>query len=170
MVQEFRKWGTKWPSTIISGGQLGADYGALVGAKFLGIATGGFAPKDWLTEGGPMPTLGSMFGLTQTTSRRYDVRTAYNVRTCDGCIVIASNPDSAGTKLTVNLLSKLNKPYIVIDPAFAYDYNIHAAREMLVQAQPDTLMFAGNRESVSPGIQTWTCNFARNLFLDKARQ
>jgi predicted Rossmann-fold nucleotide-binding protein len=35
---------------VISGGQTGVDQAALRAAKTRGIATGGFAPKGWLTE------------------------------------------------------------------------------------------------------------------------
>ena len=38
------------PSKIISGGQTGADMGGLLAAKDLGIRTGGWMPKGWLTE------------------------------------------------------------------------------------------------------------------------
>ena len=38
---------------IISGGQTGADREALETARDLGIETGGFVPKGWLTEDGP---------------------------------------------------------------------------------------------------------------------
>ena len=40
---------------IISGGQTGADYGALLAAHALGLETGGWAPKGWRTEDGPKP-------------------------------------------------------------------------------------------------------------------
>lgn len=43
------------PVRIISGGQTGADQGALVAAKQLGIETGGWTPRGFLTEAGPCP-------------------------------------------------------------------------------------------------------------------
>ncbi|MFA4842787.1 MAG: pyruvate kinase, partial [Candidatus Omnitrophota bacterium] len=42
---------------IISGGQTGADRGALEGAKIAGLPTGGWAPKDYHTAKGPDPAL-----------------------------------------------------------------------------------------------------------------
>src|SRR2546422_7963506 len=38
---------------IISGGQTGADMGALLAAQDLSVESGGVAPKGWLTEEGP---------------------------------------------------------------------------------------------------------------------
>jgi len=42
---------------IITGGQIGADQGALRAARAAGIATGGWAPAGWETEAGPAPEL-----------------------------------------------------------------------------------------------------------------
>jgi hypothetical protein len=38
---------------VMSGGQTGADHGGLRAARRCGIATGGWAPRGWLTEAGP---------------------------------------------------------------------------------------------------------------------
>ena len=48
---------------IISGGQTGADMGALLAARDLGMESGGVAPKGWRTEDGPQETLLLSFGL-----------------------------------------------------------------------------------------------------------
>ena len=53
------------PEKIISGGQTGADMGALLAARELGIPTGGVAPKGWLTENGPQEELLRNFGLIE---------------------------------------------------------------------------------------------------------
>lgn len=37
-------------ASVISGGQTGADFGALLAARDCGIETGGWAPKGWLRE------------------------------------------------------------------------------------------------------------------------
>lgn len=42
---------------IVTGGQTGADQGALLAARAAGIATGGWAPLGWMTEDGPAPWL-----------------------------------------------------------------------------------------------------------------
>ena len=52
---------------IISGGQTGADQAGLAVAKRLGIPTGGFVPKGFLTEAGPRPDLAAEYGLEEPT-------------------------------------------------------------------------------------------------------
>lgn len=52
--------------SIISGGQTGADQGALLAARDLGIPVKGYANKGWMTAVGPNPNLQEM-GLTENT-------------------------------------------------------------------------------------------------------
>jgi hypothetical protein len=42
---------------IISGGQTGSDQGGLEAGQKLGLETGGWIPKGWLTEIGANPEL-----------------------------------------------------------------------------------------------------------------
>ena len=44
-------------TTIISGGQTGADQAGLLAAQALGLQTGGWAPHGWRTDAGPAPWL-----------------------------------------------------------------------------------------------------------------
>jgi hypothetical protein len=64
-----------WIERVISGGQAGADQGGLRSARACGIATGGWAPCDWLPEAGPTPWLAN-WGLAEcpegeTEAERY---------------------------------------------------------------------------------------------------
>ena len=63
---------------IISGGQTGADQTGLAVAKRLGISTGGYMPKGWLTEDGPRPDLAATYGLEEATTSTYPERTERN--------------------------------------------------------------------------------------------
>ena len=56
---------THRPTQIISGGQTGADQGALRAALDLGISTGGVAPKGYKTETGPHQVLPYVYGLPE---------------------------------------------------------------------------------------------------------
>ena len=49
---------------VVTGGQAGADQGALRAARAAGIATGGYALAGWVTEAGPAPWL-AFFGLVE---------------------------------------------------------------------------------------------------------
>ena len=70
---------------IISGGQTGADQAGLSVAKRLGIPTGGFVPKGFLTEAGPRPDLAAEYGLEETATVAYPERTERTERTERKC-------------------------------------------------------------------------------------
>lgn len=134
---------------LISGGQTGADISIVeVGAR-LGIAVGGLVPKGWLTERGPAPEL-EQFGFAESDSTDYRVRTRLNVENSDATLIFATNPDSDGTRLTIDHAQRLGRPCLVLNPfeATAEKRVRHWLRDM----SPEVLNVAGNRESRSPGI------------------
>src|SRR5262249_45354175 len=69
---------------IVTGGQAGADLGALIAARDLHIPTGGFAPKGWLTENGTQEDLLRSFGLMECEEDGSPPRTRRNVIHSDG--------------------------------------------------------------------------------------
>jgi hypothetical protein len=99
------------PTKIISGGQTGADQGALVAARQLGIATGGWMPRGFLTENGPCPELGKLYGLQEHPSPLYPPRTAQNVRDADGTIWVGE-ADGRGFRCTRNATERFGKPFL----------------------------------------------------------
>jgi len=139
---------------IISGGQTGADRGALEGAKTSGLSTGGTAPLGYQTENGPDPVLAA-FGLEESQSKDYAIRTEQNVIDADATVIFAEDLESNGTKLTIELAKKHNKS-IVINPTI----------EKLKEFAKDKkiLNIAGNRESVSPGIQAKVAKIIKTAF------
>lgn len=72
--------------TIISGGQSGVDQIALLVADELGFPTGGTAPKGYRTEFGPNLHLRDVYGLKESWSPGYRVRTIANVCDADATI------------------------------------------------------------------------------------
>lgn len=147
----------KMISKIISGGQLGADQGGLQAAKGLGIATGGFIPKNYRTELGNQPELKELYGLEETESSEYPPRTAMNIKSSDGTIRIATNFNSAGEKLTLKLIKQYNKPYFDINPLFPCD--VKEVQKWIRDNRISVLNIAGNRESASSGIEEFTKKF-----------
>lgn len=129
---------------IVSGGQTGADWGGLMAAADVGIATGGLAPKGYLTELGANPEL-AKFGLQESDSADYEVRTLRNVLAADATVVFADSIDSDGTKLTIASCIKYQKPYLINPDALAL-------RDWLLERQVKVLNVAGNRESIAQGI------------------
>lgn len=63
---------------IISGGQTGVDETALAVARELGFPTGGYAPKDYMTEVGPNELALKAYGLVAIDGG-YAARTELNV-------------------------------------------------------------------------------------------
>ena len=109
---------------VISGGQTGADLGGLKAAKKLGILIGGEAPKGFKTELGCNLELQTIYGLKESPSEDYGIRTIVNIRSSDATLIFSSNAKSPGTKLTIKHCEKLYKPYIIIDP------NLETATEL----------------------------------------
>ncbi len=152
---------------IISGGQTGADMGGLLAARECGIATGGWAPKGWRTEAGPNTELAG-YGLKECYSSNYNTRTTLNVM--ESCATIIFGVDSTGSLLTKSLCETNSKPWIWIRPVDMLHLTgpsisqWRAIGEILPRlSEVCTLNVAGNRESVTPGIQEAVRDFLVKL-------
>lgn len=138
---------------IISGGQTGADKGALIGASAAGIETGGYAPKGYRTENGRDNSL-SGYGLIELIGVDYNARRIENIKAADGTVILADDERSPGTKATVRDCKKAGKPYTINPPEPYF-------RKWLRVHHVAVLNVAGNRESVAPGIEERTAQFIR---------
>ena len=134
---------------IVSGGQTGADSCIIVVGDRLGLPIGGLVPKGWRTELGPRPELADL-GFRETASANYAVRTRRNIEQSDATLIFAVNPDSDGTRLTIDHARRLGRPLLVVDPF--RDDAIAVTKAWLNEARPAVLNVAGNRESKAPGI------------------
>jgi hypothetical protein len=146
---------------IVSGGQTGADQGALSAARKLRISTGGTAPRGWLTETGPQETMLKSFGLVECNEPGYAARTRKNVLDGDGTLLLGPY-ESGGVALTATAAKEANKPFLHIDittPIAPNDERIVRFRSWLQEFDIRTLNVAGNRETHSPGIQSFTTEF-----------
>ena len=145
---------------IVSGGQTGVDRGALEGALALGIAHGGYCPLGRRAEDGRIP---EQFQLTETSTDKYPQRTALNVKSSDGTLLLvrgrACFEKSRGTQLTLELCVKYERPWWVADPR----RESHADKVALwvVENGINVLNVAGPRESRYPGISNETKSFMR---------
>ncbi|PYS41215.1 MAG: hypothetical protein DMG14_08070 [Acidobacteria bacterium] len=151
---------------IISGGQTGADIGALIAAQELGLETGGFAPKGWLTENGPQEAVLRSFGLIECDEHGYPPRTRRNVIHSGGTILVGKH-QIGGSRLTYELATQLKKPLFLLACANPPGTKPDAARveefrSWLRQYQINILNVAGNRESEIPGIAEFTRAFLLN--------
>jgi Circularly permutated YpsA SLOG family len=145
---------------IISGGQTGADQGALFAAEDLGIATGGWMPKGYRTETGAYAELAARFALTEHSSDNYGPSTALNVDYADATLIFSNprSPSSPGYILT----RKYCREYM--RPMYIHPWNRNHWRGVcavtrdedflrwLEEKQIGVLNVAGSRESRNPGI------------------
>jgi hypothetical protein len=154
---------THRPSKIISGGQTGADIGGLMGAKRVGIATGGCAPLGYITEAGEQSEVLKAFGLNEHCSPNYNHRTKENVINSDATLILATDPESDGTRHTIQYCEKFKKPFLVIYPTLDCLTRI---QEFMDTKKPRVLNIAGNRESKSKGIAAKTAAIIQAVFND----
>lgn len=154
---------------VISGGQTGCDQAALRAAKAAGLATGGWAPKGWLTEDGPAPWLAE-YGLEQCFSADYRVRTGFNVDEADAVLWLG-NPYSPGGRLTLRLAQDMDVPVFVVLLAGATAVSTPKEVADWIFGRPTkdptqelVLMVAGNRESGAPGFGARAEAFLAEVF------
>ena len=146
-------------SVIISGGQTGADRGALDFAIKAGIKQGGWCPLGRKAEDKVIP---ECYNLKETTTTVYPARTRMNIRDSDATIIFSSDINSKGSQLTTKFCIELKKPYFVVilnknHPNLIGDSLLKLNCQILLQwlnkTKPQILNIAGTRESHCPGIQ-----------------
>ena len=133
---------------IISGGQNGADRGALEAASKMNCATGGHAPFGFRTMDGNDPSLAN-FGLIETPQTNYNTRTRLNVQNSDATLIVASDFNSPGTVLTIAECHKANKKYFKVDANKWYsceDECSDTVVEWIKLNSIEILNVAGNRD------------------------
>ena len=150
---------------IISGGQTGADQGALDTAIRMDIPHGGWVPKGRLTEAGPLP---SKYRLIEMATGSYAERTEKNVLESHGTLVLTHGPLKGGAKLTVQLAEQHGKPHLHID---LYQVgSFQAARTIIAwvrSSEIETLNVAGTRASEDAAIYSKTTRIIETvLYLD----
>lgn len=141
---------------IISGGQTGADLGGLRAAQDSGIETGGWIPKGFKTEDGYTPSRMS-FGLKETEQSTYFPRTSHNARDSDITIWFG-NSQSRGGVATRNACCRHEKPFLVYDNCASPETLAAVLRDF------EVVNIAGNRESISPGIEDRVYNTLMQVF------
>lgn len=145
---------------IISGGQTGADQGALQGARLAGVATGGWAPYGWITEDGPSKKLLQSYNLSEC-GYGFDC-SFHRVVDSDATLVVCHRywyvgrvchlPATGGSKLAATYCTRLHKPLYQL--AWPSDYMIGPLANWILTNEIKVLNVAGNRESKNPGIQS----------------
>ena len=136
---------------IISGGQTGADQGALDAAIKLGLPHGGWIPKGRMTEDGPLP---ERYNLQEMPTKSYPARTEKNIVVSDGTVILSRGKLTGGSALTRKLARKHNCPCLHINldktPVFLSASEINS---WIIGQNIEILNVAGPRASHDPQIQ-----------------
>ncbi len=137
---------------IISGGQTGADRGALDFAIRYGLEHGGWCPQGRRAEDG---ALDEIYQLRETSSVKYDQRTRWNVRDSDATLLVTIGRElSGGTGLTAQVAQRQGKPWLHVSRETTADLREagHQVREFLLQHNVHRLNVAGPRASQEPEV------------------
>lgn len=144
---------------IVSGGQTGADRGALDAAIAMGIPHGGWCPRGRLAEDG---RIGDRYELSETESPEYSVRTEQNVLDSDATLILCRGRPRGGTDLTRQLAERHGRPCMVVE--LDHPPPAEEVRNWLRAEQVEVLNVAGPRESQSPGIAAAAREFIEAVF------
>lgn len=157
---------------IISGGQVGADRGALDAALEAGVICGGFCPEGRRAEDGMIPL---RYPLVELEAPDYPTRTERNVVAASATLILCHGEPAGGTRLTRTLVARHRRPGIVLDLDVLGDHAGRAAEWLSKKAHADhsllsvVLNVAGPRESKQPGIQEETRAIVARLLAELGR-
>lgn len=157
MLTSFRRPASepsRFCERIVSGGQTGADRGALDFAITHGYPHGGWAPRGRKAEDGHIP---SRYQLTELPDGGYRQRTRRNVEDSDGTLILTVGEIEGGTLTTRTFAERLGRPHLVIhlDEGITEDIACRVLAWLKAHAIR-TLNVAGPRESRRPGIRQLT--------------
>jgi hypothetical protein len=149
---------------IISGGQTGADQGALDAAIEAGLAHGGWIPKGRKTEAGPLP---EKYRLKEMRTASFPKAAEKNILDAHGALVITRGKLKGGSELTRQLAKTHGFPCLHIDlseglPAEA----ARKAKTWVDQNKIRVLNVAGPQESKAPGIRDITFEIVSKIIKD----
>jgi hypothetical protein len=149
---------------IISGGQTGADQGALDGAIVCGVPHGGSIPAGRKTEAGTLPLA---YDMRELDSDRYHDRTERNVIDGDGTLILSHGPLTGGSALTEKIARRLEKPCLHIDfTRIEMQQAYRKAAAWIEESGIKVLNVAGPRASSDPTIYQMTRELVIRLFDD----
>ena len=138
------------PIKIVSGGQTGADRGALDAALAAGVLCGGWCPHDRMAEDGPIDP---KYPVTPLPGAGYRERTRKNVQDSDATVLFSFGPPDGGTLVTLDDCQAFRKPHLLIDAAtHTPDQAAASILAFIRREQIHTLNIAGPRASREPRI------------------
>ena len=142
---------------VVSGGQTGIDLAGVTAACVLGIPTGGWAPKGWVTTHGQKHGTMTQFGLKECEVPGYAERTKRNVRDSHFTLILFEDYNSPGERCTRRYIESLQRPHYEFNMTLPQEQEhfiglaaktINACR----QSPCYVINIAGNSEVTCPGI------------------
>ncbi len=147
---------------IISGGQTGVDRAALDTAMAYGFPTGGFCSEGRQAEDGEIPEI---YPLKTLPGTGYSQRTAQNVFSSDGTLIIYFSILSGGTQETLHFCKAHKKPVLLIDGHTVSEIDAAGKIHRFIQAYAlNVLNIAGPRASEAPAAYTYTRSVLHHFF------
>lgn len=161
---------------IMSGGQTGADRGALEAAMKAGFAYGGLVPKGRLAEDGCVPA--KFAAMEEADTEDYRFRTRWNAEHSDATLIFAfCDRLEGGTQRTRQYCMNARKPVFVDNPsAPKMDGGRLAVFKWLAKVskknggRPLVLNVAGPRESKEPGLEAAVEQYVARLIAAQAER
>jgi hypothetical protein len=144
---------------VITGGQTGAEQAAWAAARRAGIATGGYMPREFVTEDGPAPRLAATYGAVEfplDDARR----TRANVRRADAVLWLG-DPDSPEGRSTLAACRDLGKPSLIARPVATPPADVAT---WLIVFEVGVLMVAGDLASRAPDLNRLAREFLDRVF------
>jgi hypothetical protein len=139
---------------VISGGQTGADQGALDAAIDSDLQHGGAVPAGRKTESGRLP---DRYRMEELPSEHYPDRTAKNVRDSDATLIISHGELTGGSALTRQFAHRYGRPCLHLDlDRQDLETAVGIVLHWLAGEGIRTLNVAGPRASSDPQIHAYT--------------
>lgn len=137
---------------VRSGGQTGADRGALDAAIEMDVLHRGWCPAGRRAEDGSIPL---HYNLQECESSGYHLRTELNVAESDGTVIFTyGSVPTGGSSLTIGRCLIMHKPWVLVDlTQRSINDAVLDVVALIKNNRIYELNVAGNRESKSPGIQ-----------------
>ena len=159
---------------LISGGQSGADRGAMDAAKQCGVKVGGWCPKGGWAEDFPTPpgVLELYPSMRETPLSDVMQRTEWNIRDSSCCVVLSTRAagTSPGTDRGYAFYEKYDVPFFEfkLDEPGLLDVQFEQACTWLEGLNDDALVvsFGGPRASEYPGIYDMAFNVVTQLLAE----
>ncbi len=150
---------------IISTGQSGVERGALASSFMLGLKSGGYIPKGYLTIEGSKPDL-AVFGLEESESEKYKPSIEKCISSSDGILIINS-PNISNMQKNINsLVNESGKPVLRI--TFS-DIDRSEFERFLMKNKINTLYVTGKTEKDTDIIYKNTLNRLTKLVTDSMK-